>query len=304
MRKFLPSLIAAICISGCSASEVDEGDAGVNAPVAVIEAGPMPEADEALYQERFDRYMETVRTSGRLVGYDDVEPVEGAAEFVPLPKSDGPEIAQKIVDQAVDYAKDRRSSTLIVAMEGKIALERYFDEFDAQTPLVSKAMAKQLAALAIGRAITLGDIKSLDQPVADFITEWGGDPQKSAITIRHLIENRSGLLPQDFSADAPEVLRRAYLHPRHGSVLVHEYPMTHEAGERFEYSNANSELLAIIIERATNRRYAVFLGAELLSPIDATGGEIWINRPGGLAHSGCCILMPAQSWVRLGMLSA
>lgn len=302
MNKYLPLLIVAIGISGCSAPNSAETDIGETASVALIEPIPMTEADEALYKERHDRYIESVQTSGRLVGYDDVEPVRGTSEFVPLPLVEGPAFDEQSVDQAIAYVTARRSSTFIVAIDGKIALERYFDEFDAQTPLVSKSMAKQLAALAIGRAITLGDISSLDQPASNFITEWGDDPQKSAITIRHLIENRSGLLPQDFSADAPEVLRRAYLHPRHGSVLVHEYPMTHEPGARFEYSNANSELLAIIIERATNRRYADFLGSELLRPIGATGGEIWINRSGGLAHSGCCIMMPAQSWVRLGFL--
>ena len=42
--------------------------------------------------------------------------------------------------------------------------------------------------------------------------------------------------------------------------------------------------LGLVIERATGRRYAEFLSREVLAPLGAAGGEIWINRPGGLAH--------------------
>jgi len=40
----------------------------------------------------------------------------------------------------------------------------------------------------------------------------------------------------------------------------------------------------------------------VLKPIGAMGGQIWLNRPGGTAHSGCCLLIPPESWVRLAVL--
>jgi CubicO group peptidase (beta-lactamase class C family) len=163
-------------------------------------------------------------------------------------------------------------------------------------------MAKPVATMAIGRALQLGHIRSVDQPVADYVREWRRDPQKRRISIRHLLEMRSGLLPQDFGADAPAVLDRAYLHPRHDSVLVHEYPLTDEPGARCEYSIPNSELIALDIERATGQRYANFIGEQLLMPIGAAGGTVRLDRDRGLAHSGCCLSLPAQSWMRLGLL--
>lgn len=185
---------------------------------------------------------------------------------------------------------------------GKLALEQYFGDTGRDTPINAQSMAKPLTAMLIGRAIALGHIRSLDQPVADFITEWRGDPVRGRILIRHLLDMRSGLLPEDFSPDPANILNRAYLHPRHDAVIIRDYPATHVPGTRYEYSNANAELIAPIIERATGQRYARFLGEALLQPIGAPGGSLWVNRPGGMAHSGCCLLLPAQSWLRLGML--
>ena len=113
---------------------------------------------------------------------------------------------------------------------------------------------------------------------------------------------RTGLLPQGFSPDPADILNRAYLHPRHDEVIINDYPMTHVPGERYEYANANSELVAPLIERATGMRYGDYITKALLEPIGAMGGSVWTNRVGGTAHSGCCLLLPAESWVRMAML--
>jgi CubicO group peptidase (beta-lactamase class C family) len=113
---------------------------------------------------------------------------------------------------------------------------------------------------------------------------------------------RSGLLPQAVAPTAEDILNRAYLHPRHDAIIVREYPIVDDPGTRFEYNNATSELVALVIERATGRRYAEFLSNEILRPIGALGGEVWIDRPGGLAHSGCCLMLPPETWLRLGVL--
>jgi CubicO group peptidase (beta-lactamase class C family) len=138
--------------------------------------------------------------------------------------------------------------------------------------------------------------------VADFITEWRGDPERAKMKIRYLLDMRSGLLPQGVAATSEDILNRAYLHPRHDEVIIRDYPLTHEPGARYEYANATSELVAPVIERATGQRYGEYLSKSLLIPIGARGGSIWVNRAGGMAHSGCCLLLPAQSWVRMASL--
>jgi CubicO group peptidase (beta-lactamase class C family) len=113
---------------------------------------------------------------------------------------------------------------------------------------------------------------------------------------------RSGFLPQAAATTPEDILNRAYLHPRHDEIIIKEYPVVDEPGSRYEYNNATSELVAVLIERATGVRYGEFLAREVLQRIGSPGGEIWINRPGGVAHAGCCLMLPAEAWVRLGIL--
>ncbi len=255
---------------------------------------------EALYQQRFGAVMED---GGMLSSYDPLEDVPGATDYTPLPLASEEErtISAEALEAATAYAEGNNSSAFMVWHRGKLQAKAFFGEATPDTPLVSKSLSKPLSAVAIGRAIQLGAIESLDQPISDFITEWKGTP-KEAMRVRHVLDMRSGLLAQGYSADPDSPWNRAYLSPVHDAYLVESYPLTDTPGEVYAYSNAAAELVAIVVERATGRRYSEFIGSEILAPIGAQGGDIWIDRPGGLAHSGCCMHLPAESWLRLGIL--
>lgn len=258
-------------------------------------------ADEALYMQRYEAQQNAAIAGGGLPAYDPLEPVRGASPYQPLPE--GPaRIDASALQKAEQFSRERNSSAFLVWHDGALAQESYFASADRDYLINAKSLAKPLTAIIVGRAIQQGHIQSLDQPVADFITEWKSDAGKSKILIRHLLDMRSGLLPQGFGTGPENVLNRAYLHPRHDDVIINEYPLVNEPGSRYEYANANSELVAPVIERATGQRYHDYVSDALLIPIGAQGGTVWVNRPDGVAHAGCCIQLPGQTWVRLGIL--
>lgn len=272
------------------------------AMLAVAAAPPMPDdAADALYLERF----RDIATSGRgeLSRYDPLEAVPGAADATPLAavKPTEHRVTAEALTAVRTYAAANRSSALIVWHKGRIDEAAYFGGTTRETPIVSKSLAKPLTAIVVGRALALGKIASLDQSVADFVPSWRGTP-KAAIRVRHLLDMRSGLLAQGISTDPANPWSRAYLHPNHEAILTGDYPLTDPPGTLYEYSNATSELVAVLIEAATGRRYAEFVSTELLKPLGAMGGSVWLNRPGGVAHSGCCIMLPAETWVRIAAL--
>lgn len=260
--------------------------------------------DEAVYEKRFNMQRQSAGAAGMDQWYDPQEPILGVSTFKPFPKAGEAErtISPEALKAATDYAGAMNSDALIVWRNGRIEAEAYFGEGGADKPIVSRSLAKPVTAAAVGRAIALGNIKSLDQPVADFVTEWKGDARKEKILVRHLLDFRSGFLPQALARDPMDILNRAYLHPRHEEIIIREYPVVDEPGTRYEYNNATSELVAVLIERATNRRYAEFVGTEIFQKIGARGGNVWVNRPGGTAHSGCCMLVPAETFLRLAIL--
>lgn len=263
-------------------------------PLALTSASPADDVYRA-------RVKQVIDNRGELGGYSPLEPIRGASRVTPIPRAAEPTIAANALAAARAYAAANNSNAFIVWRNGRIEDEAYWKGVSRTTPIVSKSLAKPLTAIAVGRAIKLGKIKSLDQPVADFVPEWRGKPQ-AAMRVRHLLDMRSGLLAQGFSPEVENHWNRAYLDPDHGRYIVERYPLTDPPGSIYEYSNATSDLVAMVIERATGRRYADFIGREVLAPIGAAGGQVWINRPGGLAHSGCCALLPPDTWLRLAML--
>lgn len=254
-----------------------------------------PAESEALYLQRFGALANRER-----LNYDVLAPVPGAGAAKYLPVAGGV-FSDTSIASVIDYAGSTNSSALLVWHDGKLATEEYFGDNDQTSPLVSKSLSKPLAAIAVGRAIAKGKIRGLDQKLSDFIPEWQGTA-KNSMTVRHMLTMSSGLLEQSFAMDPDSPFPRAYLDPYHGQYIIDEYPLTDEPGSKYSYNNATGDLVAIVVERATGREYEEFVGNEILLPIGATGGTIWLNREGGLAHSGCCMQLPAQTYLKLAIL--
>ena len=263
---------------------------------AAMASEALSPSEEAIYAARLAR--------NKIPGgdpYDTMEAVAGAAHVRPLPVAAPPTLPADVLEKAKAYALANNSKTMLIWRNGKLEESVYGPGSDAATLINAKSMAKPMGAVAIGRAIKLGAIKSLDQPAADFIAEWRGTP-KAAVTIRQLLSMTSGLAEQGAVSDPASYMTRAYLSPRHDEAVINDYPLSAPPGTRYQYANASAELIAVIIERATKRRYAAFVSQEILKPLGAAGGEVWVDRPGGLAHSGCCMLLPGETWLRLGLL--
>lgn len=279
------------------------GAEGTSTPAQDTDASPYSAEDEALYMERFEQISNPTARSGLgLGGYDPLEDVPGAPEYSPLPTGETGDVSAEALETAEAYAAANNSQAYLVWKDGKVIDQGYYDGKDASSLIISRSLAKPITAIAIGRAIVLGKIKSLDQPVTDFITEWKGSEKHAPMLIRHLLDQRSGFTPQGQAMEPENVLNRAYLHPRHDEVIINDMPVEYTPGTQYEYANATSEMIAPVIERATGMRYAEFVSQEVLQKLGGKGGKVWVNREGGTAHAGCCILLPAEDWLRMAIL--
>lgn len=257
-----------------------------------------------------DRYvrMGVSQAMGKSQQADWYEPVdlipgeEGTA--LPMAAPEARSVSPEALASASKYAQSMDSDGFLVWHNGLLQSADYFGGFERKDLVASKSMAKMVAGIAIGRAVALGYITSIDQPVADFITEWQGTP-KARPTIRHLLQNSSGLTRFNYNNNWPwSLTMREYLSEHHEDILIDETSLEYEPGTEYDYSMITSDLLAIVIERSSGKTYAEFLAEGLIAPLDAQGGSVYVNRPGGLAHSGCCLMLPSETFVRLGVLMA
>jgi CubicO group peptidase (beta-lactamase class C family) len=273
--------------------------------LVVIAAGLIGYLANKTYMDRYFR-MAVSQARGQSQQADWYEPVDkvpGAAA-VALPVAAQPVISADALAKATAYAKASKAEGFVVWQGGQIQSASYFNGFQRDDLIASKSMAKMVVGIVIGRAIAQGFIKSVDDPVANYVTEWKGTPKERS-TIRHFLQNSSGINRFAYNDFKPwSLTMREYLGEHHERILIDETTLDYEPGTEYDYSMITSDMLALVIERATGQRYADYVGKALLQPIGAAGGTVYINRPGGLAHSGCCLMLPAESFVRIGVLMA
>jgi CubicO group peptidase (beta-lactamase class C family) len=151
-------------------------------------------------------------------------------------------------------------------------------------------MHKSVLGLVYGAALRDGIIHSLDDKVGDYLQEWANDPRGS-ITLRQLLTMQSGLSLGGIDATAAVALSRTQDVP---------------PGARFEYSNVNSELAGVALNRALKKAgrggYAAYLSSVLLKPLGAGDAHLWLDHEGGEPRFFAFLQMRARDWLRVGIL--
>ena len=241
-------------------------------------------------------------------------PVEFFQPQVPVPGAPGPELPRAESGQlsigadaltaARDYAQEIGSAALLVYHRGAVQLEWYPEGSGPDTISHTYHMQWAPLVLLVGVAIDEGHIGSVDDPAANYLPEWRNDARKE-ITLRHLLQQSAGLeLRFDahksegmFSRDA-----RAYWGSDTEPVLINEYPAVAPPGSRFDYNYIVPELLGVILERATGRKYEEYLSAKLWKPLGNKTAYLWLNRPDGEAHQDAGLFSAPTDWLRLGVM--
>ncbi|MDX2145069.1 MAG: serine hydrolase [Rhodospirillaceae bacterium] len=201
---------------------------------------------------------------------------------------------------ALDYAKQMESYALVVWHRGALQYEYYLPGFKPEDRTDPASMHKSALALVIGQAIADGFIKSVDDPVANYVNEWAADDRRK-ITIRHVLQMASGLAREPFSPSPFNQGMRLNL-----GMEIRDLTLSIKAGEEpgtvFSYYNFNPQVLAILLERVTGKRYAQYLSERLWSKLGARDAYVFLDHENGLARTYCCLQASAEDWVRLGLL--
>ena len=173
-----------------------------------------------------------------------------------------------------EWAIESQTTALIVIKKDTIIYEKYFNGFGRDSYFHSQSMAKSFISFLIGAAIDDSTIKSVNDPITNYIPELlERNSSFKKITIKDLLEMRSGLayntsLIPFTNIHSPwhdEAI--GYYHPNVRKLLLENVEISSEPGKDFQYSNYNTSYLGLILERATNLTVSSYLGQKLWSRI-------------------------------------
>ncbi len=280
---------------------------GASGPAAAQGAAGPPDTPDVTQGERFRSFV-ALGADPLVIRTDWYQPRERVAGVPAGPAPLSGSVPEPRLDGVFAATRDSGASALIVWREGGPDRQPvHRDErwgADSRALFNPQSMAKTLAALLTGVAIAEGHLPGADAPIGRWITEWAGDP-RGAITIRQLLTMSSGLeqIGGRFGwALVPEnpAVQQTFGEDFLGPALA--LKLAHPPGERFDYNNNATLLLSVVLARATGRRYADYLSEKLWKPLGLSDAFVWLDRPGGLPMTSCCVLSRPEDWLAIGRL--
>lgn len=253
------------------------------------------------------RFFYRLATFDRMNSMTDVEWYKPSTEVkagnppaIPVAEPGEKTIPEETLEAVAAWAEGNKSMAVLVWHKGALQYEWFGPGFDETSYMESASMHKSVMALLYGIAIDQGHIESLDEPAANYLTEWQND-ERSNITIRNMLQMAHGLAraPGGFSLLGDNM--QLTMGSDWGGIAL-KSPAEDPPGTIFAYSNLNSQLLGLLLQRAVDMPYAEFLEKNLWSKVAESSAWVWLDSPGGLAKTSGSLFTPARNWLRLGLL--
>lgn len=186
------------------------------------------------------------------------------------------------------YSDSRNGVAILVLHDGKPVCEHYTHN-DPETAHELWSGTKSFVGIMVAAAVQDG-ILSLDEPVADTLSEWQADPVRRTITIRHLLTMSSG---------QPSAIGRP---PTYADSLRIELAAT--PGARFQYGPTPMQIFGEVmrrklVARGENGDPVAYLRRRVLDPIGLTVAE-WRKGPDGNPLLAQGAVLASSEWAKLG----
>lgn len=185
---------------------------------------------------------------------------------------------------------------VLVARHGRLVAERYFRGSAGHRPHNLKSASKSVLSALAGLAIEQ-ELLGLDQEIASVLPEGRelDDPDKRAITVRHLLTMTSGLESTSFGNYGSWVASRNWVR----AALTR--PLQAEPGTRFSYSTGGTHLLSATLSRAAGRSTHDFARRHLFDPL-GVGPSAWARDRQGVHVGGNNLSLRPRDMLKFGQL--
>lgn len=187
----------------------------------------------------------------------------------------------------------------LIIKNDSIWYENYAENYGPESKTNSFSMAKSVTSALLGKAIIDGHINSLDQPIKDFLPVYSD----ASTTVGDLASMSSGLDWTEHYTSPFSITARAYYDDDLGSTILNQ-KILEEPGKKFKYLSGNTQLLAMVIEAATDKKLPDYLTESFWKPMGFEQDALWQvdDDKNQLVKAYCCIASNARDFARFGKL--
>ncbi|MCX6290590.1 MAG: serine hydrolase [Bacteroidetes bacterium] len=207
----------------------------------------------------------------------------------------------KITSPLLSELEKNKSVAFLVIKNDSIRYEQYWDHYDQHSFSNSFSVAKSIVSILVGAALNDGKIKSLDEPVGNYLPHFA-EGNNAKLTIRHLLMMSSGLNWDESYSSLFSITTKAY-YGTNLEKLANALKVVKEPGQKFDYMSGNTLLLAMVVEKATGMKLGDYASEKLWKQIGAEHSAQWsLDHTDGQEKAYCCFYSNARDFARFGKL--
>lgn len=221
----------------------------------------------------------------------------------PLPWTEHKNLGKlTLTDEERELLEGLNTASFLVLHNDEIIFEEYWDEHGVNVLSNSFSMAKSVVSLLIGVALEEGKIKSLDEPVSNYLPEF--DDEKKNITIRHVLTMSTGLSWSESYISPFCDVAELYYDTDDRDLSCNRRTIEEAPGEIFRYKSGDTQVLMYILAAATGQNVSEYASEKLWKPMGAES-DAWWSLAGDettTEKAFCCLYATSRDFLRLGKL--
>lgn len=193
---------------------------------------------------------------------------------------------------AAELSRAAQGIAMLVMIDGKIVFEEY-PNGGAATRATELASGTKSFSGVLALCAVEDQLLTLDENVADTLTDWRDDPLRRDITIRQILTLTSGIPGGKSLLDGGKMPTYA-----EAAQLAAEA----KPGEQFSYGPNPFQVFGAILQRklaAKNETVMQYLERKILSPLGIKPGR-WRKDADGKPHLPSGAALTARDWAKFG----
>lgn len=207
----------------------------------------------------------------------------------------------KLDEETLTKFEEFEPVAYLIIKNGKIIFEQYWEEYGPESLSNSFSMAKSIVGLLVGAAVDDGFIKSIEQPVSDYIPEFGNEKNKE-LKIIDVLTMSSGLNWDESYGSLFSTTTEAY-YGKNIKELIYGLEVIEKPGIEFKYLSGNTQLLAMVVESASGKTISDYASEKFWIPMGAVNDALWcLDDEDGMEKAYCCFNSNARDFARWGQL--